>query len=75
MTGTDSVSSTRQPEQAITPGRWRTADTARGGFRSTSYTTGLTGAAAIAVEPPDMEAMGVFRRFACPNFAAVLQIA
>ena len=61
-----------QPEQAITPGRWQTADTSRGGFRSTSYTTGLTGAAVVAAEPPDMEAMGVFRRFARLNHALLL---
>ena len=32
-----------QPEQAMTPGRWRSADSTGGAFRSTSYTMGLAG--------------------------------
>ena len=32
----------------MTPGRWRTADSVRGAFRSTSYTTALTGGPAAA---------------------------
>ena len=48
----------------MTPGRWRTADTGRGGFRTTSYTTGLTVVPDAAAEGNTMDATGVFRRFA-----------
>ena len=51
-----------QPEQAMTPGRWRTADSPPGGFRTSSYTTGLTGGGIADPDAADTEATGVFRR-------------